>query len=318
MNHFVNFGLLFSFMTLAVSGVLSFVLPFSIIVARTHIVFGLVTLILVGFHLFTKLRYFKKQFKVNHKRVAICAFVWIVLLASAWENWWPAKTLVDQSYEARHRHEIVRPHPLIGSIQEGNKHTSSRSVAATGKTALSVHVALTEKDKDFPAIVIWAESKNGTIIETLFLNEELAFSDRPVWDGKVTPRHHIFPIWRHRYTSIVGVSPDGEVDAASGATSDHQFSLDSHLSSEGGPFTIFIEINASGDTDDSSQDSHIGQPSILYSAYIEPQENKKYYLMDLTGQGADATKDGAINYAIETIGSAKDILDLVLIELKVE
>ncbi len=316
MNHFVNFGLLFSFTTLAVSGVLSFILPFSIIVARIHIIFGIVTIFLIAFHLYSKIRYFKKQIKLKHKAIAICAFIWIVLFASAWENWWPAKVVVDQSYEARHKHEIIRPHPLIGSIQENNRLTTSRKSTETNKTALSVHVSLTGENKPFPAVVIWAESKNGTIIETLYLNEELAFSDKPVWNGKVTPRHHIFPIWRHRHTSIVGVGPDGEIDAASGATSEHRFSLDAHLSSGAEPFTIFIEINASGDTDGNWTDEHLGQPSILYSAFIDPEEKKKYYLMDLTGQGAEATKDGAINYDIETIGSAKDILDLVLIELK--
>ncbi|MEM9346251.1 MAG: hypothetical protein AAGB26_06515 [Planctomycetota bacterium] len=40
-RHLANLGLLFAFATLAVTGVMSFVLPFSITTARVHIVFGL-------------------------------------------------------------------------------------------------------------------------------------------------------------------------------------------------------------------------------------------------------------------------------------
>jgi len=46
MRHLVNFGLLFCFLTLAVTGVMEFALPFSIVTARVHIVFGLATLVL--------------------------------------------------------------------------------------------------------------------------------------------------------------------------------------------------------------------------------------------------------------------------------
>jgi len=60
MQHLVNFGLLFCFITLACSGVLSFFQPFSLLTTRIHIVFGFVTTLLVGCHLFGRLRYFKR------------------------------------------------------------------------------------------------------------------------------------------------------------------------------------------------------------------------------------------------------------------
>ena len=55
-RHIANLGLLLSFTTLAVTGVMSFVLPFSITTTRVHIVFGLATLVLVGMHLAGRLR----------------------------------------------------------------------------------------------------------------------------------------------------------------------------------------------------------------------------------------------------------------------
>ncbi len=317
MNHIVNFGLLFSFLTLAVTGVMSFVLPFEIQTARLHIVFGLVTLILVGFHLYSKVKYFKKQFKVKGKVVGVCAAVWLVLLFAAIENWWPTKKLIEAGYEARHRAEIVRPHKLVASLQESGQHSTARKVES-GKTALSIHLALTDPKQEFPAVAIWSEAKNGTIIETLFLNEELMFSDKPKWFGKELPRHHIIPIWRHRFTAITGVDPEGEVDAATGATEEHKFSLDTHLKTDGEPFTIFIEINAPNDPSETYKDEHIGQPSILYSVFIDPSEPQKYYLAELTGHGGDGKVDGGIYYDTATLTTAKNILDLVLIKLDVK
>jgi hypothetical protein len=315
MTHFVNFGLLFSFFTLAITGLLSFVLPFSINVARIHIIFGFLTFILIGVHLYWRLKYFKKQFRVNKKAVYVSAVVWLILMGATFENWWPVKKVIEQGYESKHRHEIVRAHPLVASIQEKNRHTTSRQKEGSGKTALSINVALNNSDKPFPAMAIWAESKNNTIIETLFLSEDIAYSDKPDWHGKETPRNEIMPIWRHRYTAITGVSPNGKVDASSGATQSHQFSLDSHLAADGEPFTIFLEINAPADADSNWPDKHLGQPSILYSVYIEPENKQKYYLVELTGHGGEAFKDGNINYDASTLTSAKEILDLVLISI---
>lgn len=315
MNHFVNFGLLFSFLTLAITGVMSFALPFEIQTARIHIIFGISTLLLVGFHLYTKLKYFKKQFKKQGKAIGVCSVVWLILLFASYENWLPVKKVIDQSYESRHRKEIVRPHPLIATLQDQKQHTTSRQVK--GETALSINMAFTDPSKPFPAVAIWAESKNGTIIETLYLNEVLTYSDNPKWYGKEVPRHHIIPIWRHRFTAINGVDPEGEVDTVTGATESHKFSLDTHLKSDGEPFTIFIELNAPNDPNGKYKDPHIGQPSILYSVYIDPTETQKYYIAELTGHGGEGKVDGGIYYDTESLGSAKDILDLVLIKLDI-
>ncbi|MCH2208139.1 MAG: DUF4405 domain-containing protein [Lentisphaerales bacterium] len=313
-NHIVNFGLLYSFLTLAITGVLAFALPFSIETTRVHIIFGFLTTILVLLHLFSKMKYFKKQFTKRGKMIFGSFLIWLILFFAAYEYWLPAKLLVEQSYEARHQREIVRPNVLVASRNEQQLLTSSRVKKDSGELLLSIDVAMNDKDKPFPAVAIWAESKNGTIIETLYLTHELSFSDKPQWYGKETPRHHILPVWRNRYTVINGMGPDGKIDAASGATSKHQFSLD-QTRKDKEPFTLFVEINSPADPDEKWPNKHIGQPSVLYSAYIDPEEPQKYYLVDLTGHGGEAQKGGTINYDPSQLSSAKDILDLILIKI---
>ena len=61
MRHLVNFGLLFSFSALAVTGVLAYLEPFSLTVTQIHILAGSVTLVLVLLHLLSRLPYFKSR-----------------------------------------------------------------------------------------------------------------------------------------------------------------------------------------------------------------------------------------------------------------
>ena len=70
MRHVVNFGLLFSFLTLAVTGVMSYLLPFRIETARVHILFGAATLVLVGLHLAGRVAYFRGQVAGKGKAVS--------------------------------------------------------------------------------------------------------------------------------------------------------------------------------------------------------------------------------------------------------
>ena len=58
LRHWVNFGLLFSFLTLMGSGLLAYLRPFSIVTTRVHLVFGLLTILLVLMHVFSRTKYF--------------------------------------------------------------------------------------------------------------------------------------------------------------------------------------------------------------------------------------------------------------------
>jgi hypothetical protein len=313
MTHFINIGLLFSFLTLAASGLLAFFQPFSLNVTRVHIVFGFLTFILVGFHLFKKLNYFKKQAKNNAKAWAWTTLVWGACTYAALYNSFPVQQVMSQSYEAKHRKEIIRPAPVVAALLEEQQLMVSRQPKEGKDTALSVHLALNPETKGEPAIAIWAETKAGSMIETLYISPELAYSDLPTWSDQATPRHKILPVWRHRYTTLSGVDPEGKIDAASGATENHSFSLDTYLNVDADAYVIFCEINMPQDPNADWDDKKLGQPSVLYSAYVEHREGRKYQLLELTGHGGAADKSGQIHYDMSNITSAKQLIDIVLI-----
>lgn len=324
MRHIVNFGLLFAFVALAVTGVMSFVLPFSLVTARVHIVAGLSTIILVLLHVLGRLKYFRKLVAGGSSAALSRVRLLVVVLASggvvaaAINALPPTVWLIDQGYEARNSAQIVRASSLAG-FGEISSHRKLVARATNDPTSheLSVYLSFREEVQDIPAIAVWAETSTGTMIETLHLEKELAFADNVDWHGSLTQRNHILPIWRNRYTAISGIGPDGKVDAVTGATDTHSFALDKYLvPGKDNKFIICVEVNVPADTNDSWSDPQIGQPSLLYTAYIKVDKADRYAMLELTGHGGGAESNGNIQYDVESITTARDLVDLLLVKLE--
>jgi hypothetical protein len=320
MRHWVNFGLLFSFAALMVSGALAYLLPFSISTARVHIVFGALTIVLVALHLVSRVPYFAG--KLTAKKSARHMLVGSAaacggLLALALANLWPVKQVMDGSYEARRRAEIVRSSPMAGFVDEGKtRRFVARGPGKDANTAVSLMVRFREGLEKPPAMAVWAETTNGTMIETLYLDEALAYGEKVQWQGLDIPRHRLLPIWRHRHTIVSGIDPHGEVDAFTGSTPSHSFTLDQYLTTkEEGGFVLCVEVNAARDANKAFPDAETGQPSLLYTALVKPGEEPAYALMELTAHGGEAEKGGVLAYDFEGIDSAKRLIDLLLVKV---
>lgn len=329
-RHIANLGLLLAFATLAVTGVMSFVLPFSITTARVHIVFGLVTLVLVGLHLAMRLDYFvrvarqsvqlkaKKKPQVPRWLVASIVVVWAGLLVVSFYGARPASDLIAVGYEARHAAEIFRASPQTAYEQVGPTVRVATLSADSGEVVIDVHVQYREDLPQQPAAAIWAQTTGNmpTMIQTLFVDQALAYSDKPNWNGKATPRHHILPIWRHRYRDVNGVDPTGDTDAVTSATPEHSFSIEQKLQSEEGQIVICLEFNAHGDPNAAYPDKHLGQPSLLYTALIDLRDDQDYYLMYRTAHGGGAEENGSPQYDFAELTSAMNLVEKVLVQIK--
>ncbi|MDX1680071.1 MAG: hypothetical protein R3242_04995 [Akkermansiaceae bacterium] len=318
LRHWVNFGLLFSFLTLAVSGLLAYLQPFSIVTTRVHVVFGLLTFVLVGLHLASRIPYFKAQTvgrKASYPLLIVITASWVVLLVVSLQGVWPAKPLMEGSYESRHKRAIVRPSPLAGLAElDGGQRLVARKPGEGADTMVSLLLRFGDQVEGPPALAVWAETTNGSMIETLYLPSELAYSEDVTWKGAETKRHHLLPIWRHKHTLVTGVDPEGEIDAYTAATPEHAFTLDQYLNSgEDGRFVICVEVNALGDANEAYDDEVLGQPSLLYTAYVDASEGPKYGLLELTAHGGEAIESGTLNYDFEGIDSARQLIDLLLV-----
>ena len=325
MRHLVNFGLLFSFSALSVTGVLAYLRPFSITVTQIHIIAGFITLVLVLMHLLARLPYFKNRITKGSQgaslrlQVILFGSVFGFLVYGSVSSIPPSSWLIDNSYEHRNSSQIVRSSSLVGFEQPApHRKWIVRKSQDDNGSGLSIYLSFQEELNPMPSIAVWAESTTGSMIETLFLEQSLAYSEVPLWEDYKTQRSHILPLWRHRYTLLSGIKPSGEVDAVSGATESHQFALDPYFEKgKGNEFILCVEINAPEDITEKFSDPILGQPSLLYTSLIDVDREDPYYLFELTGHGGgDALETGNVQYDLDLIDTAKEMKDLFLAKLE--
>lgn len=323
MRHVVNIALLCMFTTLLVTGIMVFFLPFSLLTTRVHVVSGLIVSTLVACHLATRLQYFQKAFGARIRglskvRLAISLSLSAGFTALAIWGVPPLSWMLSQSYESRHRAQIFRASPLVGFGQPSpHSQVIVRTSDDTGSGDLSVLLSFRKSLKALPAIAVWAESTTGTMIETLYLSPELAYREQADWRGTAAARSEVLPIWRHRYSVISQVAPDGQADVVSGATEKHEFALDRYLlPGKANRFVLCVEINTAHDPNDTWTDPELGQPSLLYTALVDVDRDPPHALLELTGHGGDAeAATGAVQYNLESITTAKKDADLFLVKL---
>lgn len=316
-RHLVNFGLLFAFIGLIVTGVMAFALPFSITTTRVHIIFGALTLLLVVAHLFSRTRYFSGKLKGKGSARGMVAGVLLgvgLVAVAAVAGWWPTDAAIALGYESRNRSAIVRESSAAGFLDEGSTRWIVREPKEPGLPSLALAIRFPPDAATSPAVAAWVESTTGTMIETLYLEQDLKYSEQVEWQGVKTERHKLLPIWRHRYTMVSGVEPSGELDLYSAATQTHSFQLEKTLKEEE-DFVVCVEVNAVRDPNEAWPDEELGQPSLLYTAYFEPAAGGGYALLELTAHGGGAEQGGTLEYDLDGIDTATGLLDLLLAKL---
>ena len=345
MKHYVNFALLFAFGILVVSAFFRFFLPFSLLTTRIHIVFGSFMVLLVALHLSSRLTYFPRMLKQGRKEGSVRRLKLLMLpivtccylLLACFTNWFPVPHLLGLGHEIKNRSIIFRP-------EEGSAVRSvdgATQIKRETPTQASIFVEIEWGDAfdpvaEFPSpftgarpqIAIWAESSIGALIETFFVSEESAFSEIVEWAGNERRRVDILPIWRHLFTLASGVEPDGDIDTYSGATPEHSFSVERYIDEDPEGFYLGVEVNVPHDSNDFYHANQaetaegytfpgVGQPSVYYSAYVDPAEPKKYYLMEFVGHGGSSSQQsGDIYYDSSQLTTARDLIEKILVRIE--
>ena len=60
----------------------------------------------------------------------------------------------------------------------------------------------------------------------------------------------------------------------------------------------------------------LGQPSVLYTALIEMDQEQRYWLLSLTGRGGNTEDGGAIQYDLDSLTSARQLVELLLVKVQ--
>lgn len=166
------------------------------------------------------------------------------------------------------------------------------------------------------AIAVWASSTSGSLIETIYVSPDFAYADDVKWFGKRFNRAEILPIWRNKYTLVSGLNPNGELDSTTGATAKHEFTLSKYLEGLEQEFVINVEINRAHDETAHWPSKIKGEPSILYTAFIENNpKGSSYSLLELTGHGVSDQNVGKIQYQFNNIDTTKLPIEFGLVSI---
>ena len=181
-----------------------------------------------------------------------------------------------------------------------------------------------------PLMAIWTEDTNSNYIQTLFVAESLGkgiFQHGDATSGKWLPaairRPAALPVWAHSRgivapDSLFVPTPENAVpDAYTGATPQISFALNTRLDKPGPQkFYVLFEINQTWDwneywTNNKYPDDEVYksscQPSLIYRALIDLNDNTKVTSMELIGRGHHSGQDGKIYGDLETMTTALNI-----------
>ena len=306
MKRVLYISMLLNFLVLISTGGLRFFIPFSLNLSRLHIISGALLGICILVHLFDKSRNLKAVFKPrNHPRAWMTPLVTTIICTALWTAAWfgmpGVSHMMSLSYEQRNHASIFRSQDSVAYRNDDRLIRTTKLTSAGASLDLELLWKASPKGS---AVAIWAETKAGTIIETLYLTGSLKYSEAHPWEGEDARRGNILPVWRHRYTAVCGVDPAGATDLISQPTINHQWLLDNQLNEAKESFILYVEVNLPGDR----------APSLIYAASIEPESTNPYTLLTLVGHSGGSQKDGELNYDVSVLPPISLIVERILVK----
>nr|WP_299344892.1 hypothetical protein [Allomuricauda sp.] len=197
----------------------------------------------------------------------------------------------------------------------------------------------------YPQMAVWMEDMMGNHVETLYVTNATAkglfFGGRSKENFKEFDREsnqngeyrrvNALPVWSHKrgitYTDGMYVPTREQPlpEAISGATPSQNFYLTTATDFKK-PFVLRMEINVAFDDNEyysefdfpedevfHSGTGQLGQPSLVYEAKIDFSKSNQYVVMQLIGRGHHSGKTGEIFDDLQTLTSAKQIAERVVV-----
>lgn len=334
----VSILMLCGFLTIVVTGIMSYSFRYNQLLSAVHTVFGLLFVFYGIFHLRNNLRPLGSYLKKNEMRKWVWSSVLIipVVIISLGLGVPPAQWLVDAGYALKELRPIDRQRSstiYTKLTQTGQKlsidikageHYSGPGAVIMGVTTTAV-----------PQMAMWVESFEGEYLETLYVTKKASNSSYigSIFGGEEVRRPEALPHWSH---SRGVVSEDGLLmpssaqplaDALTGATPLTSFDLRTVTSTKLERIVVKLEINRSFDFNDFyhekaypddpiySGSGNSAQPSLVYSVAIDLSSKQPYYFLSLVGRGHHSGRDGDIHTDLSGISTAKQMIARAIVEV---
>lgn len=316
-----------------ITGGVAFFQPFSSLNARLHIVFGVLFGLVAIVHVIQQKSRFLTYWKIKKlKAIAWACGLFTLLLSISWMNLGLIQKMMSYSYEESHKTEIFRAHPktTYQNLSEGIKvKRSDENVDAY----LEIEF-WDDLNYDDLAISIWVEDDRGRLIETLYLSPQLAYQEKFNFQGFNLSRRLLLPVWWYKWREMIKeqkiASQDNEVMALSSASIYGSFSLDTTIKEGLSNFRVCLELNQLNDENELyREDSQnfmakspkgIGQPSVIYSSYIDlhTEYRNEYSLLEFLGHSDVAGEDGELTRSHSGLTSSLQLLRKALLRVSIQ
>ncbi len=339
--------MLFGFLTILITGLMSFALRYNSLLSAVHTIFGL---LFVGYGIFHLKNNFRPILQyLKQKRGKVWAwfsvlFIPVCVLALA-TGLPPFQTVIDVGYALKE----LRP------IDRQRTETIYTHIGATGKR-LSIDIKAGEHYSGpgavilgvtttaIPQMVIWLEDTNGNYLETLYITKKASNSSyiQSLFSSEEVRRPEALPHWSfargvRSEDGLMTPSRDKPIaDAITGATPVSSFNLNTtakveetkveQTKVEQTKVVVKLEVNRSFDFNETyskdafpddavySGSGNSAQPSLIYYAEVD-LEGDRYNFMKLVGRGHHSGEDGAVYTDLEGITTAKEILNRLIVEV---
>ncbi|MEW6998396.1 hypothetical protein AADZ86_11920 [Colwelliaceae bacterium BS250] len=275
------FGVL---LTVVISGLYGFVFPFNKTSVTVHVFFALLMMISIDIHLYERRKSLFKFIDLSQGRKyklpalgLLITLVAVSLLALP-----PASSLMELSYENRHRDSVFRASKDVVSQEIDGQY---KVLKQTEEIRSFLEVLVHEQSDDI-YLAVWAEDDFGNMIEPLFISDPLKYTEKN--------RQLYLPVWSHRLKKKQANFDN--IDGISSATIRSSFKLNGIINARKNGFHLKVEVNVVNDENEFyhpgsdnfllQSPEGIGQPSVIYATFIDLQDDHldSWHLLKFEGK----------------------------------
>ena len=334
----VSILMLFGFITILITGLMSYGLRYNSLLSAVHTVFGLAFVSFGIFHLKNNLKpLFQYLKQARGRRWAwISALLIPLTVVGLLAGLPPFQTVVDAGYALKELKPIDRQltETIYTRFEQQGKNLSIDIKAGkhySGPGAVILGVTTT----GIPQMAVWVEDTQGNYLETLYVTKRASNSSylHSLFGGEEVRRPEALPHWSFSrgIKSADGLMmPSGDqpiADAITGATPVSSFDLRTVTDVKYDEVVVKFEINRSFDFNHTyhkdafpndavySGSGSSAQPSLIYAATLNLKSDERYHFMRLIGRGHHSGKNGDLHKDLIGITTAKEMVSRVIVEV---
>lgn len=306
-RHLVSLLIAMLFVTLAVTGIMGFFLPFNLRTVSVHALVGFLFIGAIALHLKNNFRQLRGYF--SKPGVAVLALFVVALIAFI--LWQPAPVRAVLGLSGNLGPELDR------FEMQDSRMIYQYVPDPRYKMQLEIVGGAAFDPGQPPFVAIWLENRSGYHIKSLHHSEtEGHEAALPYWHFKRSE----FLKYKRRHEQMTEAERQAEIDAMSSATENDSFDPADYILPDDpereAPFRVMVEINALGDANDAGPD----QPSLVFSVEVDNRDPRTFQVVELVGYPVREEQDGevewSLRYADDSITTARDLLDSALLRIE--